>query len=293
VVVNLRELAQYCIYIKPSYTGSPVFNIRRRIQMSRRSGFTLIELLVVIAIIAILAAILFPVFAQAREKARSISCLSNCKQVGNAVMMYIQDYDETLPIVIACSAGDANNGGTTTQVLLDPYVKSGAVWQCPSAPAPGQLVYDAVKDKAASALSGNRWFYPKTFRYTPTIASNDLVMNNIGCGPIFTSPRKLASLAAPANTVAFADAPLQASCGGRRVIWANACVCPTGDLSGMRGSNTRHQGGSNLIFCDGHAKWMSSSQIAGQCRGLFEPSGTDTRSYWEYLGVAQPPNAFN
>ena len=64
--------------------------------MQRRSGFTLIELLVVIAIIAILAAILFPVFAQAREKARAISCISNLKQIGTASMMYTQDYDETI-----------------------------------------------------------------------------------------------------------------------------------------------------------------------------------------------------
>src|SRR5438034_6492919 len=65
--------------------------------LKSRNGFTLIELLVVIAIIAILAAILFPVFAQAREKARSISCLSNNKQIGTAYMMYLQDYDENFP----------------------------------------------------------------------------------------------------------------------------------------------------------------------------------------------------
>src|ERR671934_1073768 len=68
-----------------------------------RSGFTLIELLVVIAIIAILAAILFPVFAQAREKARQAGCLSNLKQIGTATMLYVQDYDETYPHQLALS----------------------------------------------------------------------------------------------------------------------------------------------------------------------------------------------
>jgi prepilin-type N-terminal cleavage/methylation domain-containing protein len=70
-------------------------------QLRARSGFTLIELLVVIAIIAILAAILFPVFAQAREKARGTACLSNMKQIGTAFMMYAQDYDETMPLMVA------------------------------------------------------------------------------------------------------------------------------------------------------------------------------------------------
>src|ERR1700753_3672408 len=81
-----------------------------------KSGFTLIELLVVIAIIAILAAILFPVFAQAREKARQISCLSNTKQIGLAVMMYVQDYDETYPFAWGAGGGWYNT--------CDPYIKS-------------------------------------------------------------------------------------------------------------------------------------------------------------------------
>src|SRR5687767_14059575 len=94
---------------------------------SLRSGFTLIELLVVIAIIAILAAILFPVFAQARESARRTSCLSNTKQIGMGLMQYVQDYDETLVL--------NNNEPTTTKAwpdLLQPYIKSGQVFVCPS-----------------------------------------------------------------------------------------------------------------------------------------------------------------
>ncbi|MES2465493.1 MAG: DUF1559 domain-containing protein, partial [Armatimonadota bacterium] len=101
----------------------------RGLSPSRRSAFTLIELLVVIAIIAILAAILFPVFAQAREKARQTSCLSNMKQLGLAMVQYAQDYDEALvPFQVTTSTS------TLFNFLLDPYVKNQGVWTCPAEP---------------------------------------------------------------------------------------------------------------------------------------------------------------
>ncbi len=86
---------------------------RRSVLRPQGHGFTLIELLVVIAIIAILAAILFPVFARARENARKAACQSNLKQIGNALMMYVQDYDETLPIVTTAISGGYRVGRGT------------------------------------------------------------------------------------------------------------------------------------------------------------------------------------
>ncbi len=110
-------------------------NIKRTL----KNGFTLIELLVVIAIIAILAAILFPVFAQAREKARQASCVSNLKQLGLAFLMYEQDYDETLPAATYFHFiyQDPSTGQFNGQSLLEPYIKNhpamsrGTVWVCP------------------------------------------------------------------------------------------------------------------------------------------------------------------
>jgi prepilin-type N-terminal cleavage/methylation domain-containing protein len=106
-----------------------------------RRGFTLIELLVVIAIIAILAAILFPVFAQAREAARKTSCTSNLKQAGTAVLMYVQDYDETFPISLYLAKDGVTNNPCvyTFYNAALPYQKSADIMQCPSNKPPDDI----------------------------------------------------------------------------------------------------------------------------------------------------------
>src|SRR6478736_3354335 len=115
--------------------------VRHRMSEGRRQGFTLIELLVVIAIIAILAAILFPVFAQAREKARQTSCTSNVKQLATGIMMYVQDYDEMFPrgnqdaTTAECNGapgGCWSTGFIFWQQLAQSYIKNFGIMTCPS-----------------------------------------------------------------------------------------------------------------------------------------------------------------
>ena len=134
---------------------------RRKMRSNRRSGFTLIELLVVIATISILAAILFPVFATAREKARQTACLSNEKQIGLAMIQYIQDYDDMLPYDQSYwpPAGYINWAG-----MLQPYIKSTNagttdVWSCASAPTSG-IAWNYGVNSGLFQDGANTWSTP-------------------------------------------------------------------------------------------------------------------------------------
>ena len=203
-------------------------------------GFTLIELLVVIAIIAILAAILFPVFARAREKARQSSCLSNVKQLMLAVMMYAQDYDETLPY--ASSWGEISTPSYITwcQALM-PYAKNTQITICPS--YPNQSI-------------GYGWNY-QNFGYRSTAGT---IGYGAGC--------KLAEIPVPAGTILIGDDPDQGfhDAGGIYIYGPrqfDLAGDPTSDPD-VANLARRHNGGGNYGFCDGHAKWMSIIDLMGK-----------------------------
>ncbi|MEO7719964.1 MAG: DUF1559 domain-containing protein [Capsulimonas sp.] len=226
--------------------------------MTRKNklGFTLIELLVVIAIIAILAAILFPVFAKAREKARQTSCASNLKQLGLAVMQYVQDNDETFP----CGNTGNNSYGTGGWASpIYPYVKSDGLFKCP--------------DDNATATGSNT---------VVSYAMNDSLIadQNNGTGAA------LARLNSSASTVLFCEiqgwsGPIHAvpdfspgaTChsqfwGGRPGAAAfleskYATGNPPGQDLKLIGQKTVHTGGANYAATDGHVKYLMPNRISG------------------------------
>ncbi|MGI5820427.1 MAG: DUF1559 domain-containing protein [Armatimonadota bacterium] len=209
--------------------------------MSRR-GFTLIELLVVIAIIAILAAILFPVFARAREKARQTSCLSNVKQIMLGVLMYAQDYDEALPVASHWYRGD----GTTVvwDQALDPYVKNQQVFVCPSG---------RNSQHARSLSYGWNW---REFGY---LSSTGGFSNN----PSTT----LGEIEKPAETILLGDSEdpnARSSTSGPRYLYRRDTTNPTL-------LPTRHNGGGNMGLLDGHAKWYQVSELQRSTPGVAAP----------------------
>jgi prepilin-type N-terminal cleavage/methylation domain-containing protein/prepilin-type processing-associated H-X9-DG protein len=210
-------------------------------------AFTLIELLVVIAIIAILAAILFPVFANAREKARSISCESNLRQVGIACLIYEQDFDESVvPYMVGANSpnkyitwwgiADQNTSPTTYKIgggLIDPYLKSSPIFSCPDVP-------ESVSSKIG--LTGYGYNSDYLSPYPPTYPTDSY-------GNYILAPTTLGKIQAPSQMVRMADSGQISFSTGKFA----ADPCFGGSFENFHGL---HNGFGNILWVDGHVKAM-------------------------------------
>lgn len=234
----------------------------------RRSAFTLIELLVVIAIIAVLAAILFPVFAQAREKARAITCVSNEKQMGMAIRMYSSDNDECMPTVRMMFMGSATPPAESWLNLIQPYVKTRLLQRCPSdrsttwtdaSPRLTSYGFNAYFDTMHAPYGDH--MNPRGFAEAAIARTSECIFSAElaefrGGNP--AAPLKMDHFmpmywGTPSRVV---DAMYQSS--GWDAVKAEPLTLAI----------RRHQGGSNYVFTDGHAKWhlfpATFQQVPGQ-----------------------------
>jgi len=230
----------------------------------RNRGFTLIELLVVIAIIAILAAILFPVFAQARESARKTQCLSNTKQIGLAVMQYVQDYDELFfphPWPGGCPetgyfTNNPNHPRQHWTTMIFPYTKNDGIFDCPS--------YSGTTYIAAYAL----WECGRGANSQRIVRFSEYGINEVIFGGQDTTGRPIPTSYAKLQEVAsigiIAD-------NNYIFSWRNCLIGPLDPQNwrkywteGRNGwefyqGNPRHQRGMNFIYADGHSKWARAT----------------------------------
>jgi prepilin-type N-terminal cleavage/methylation domain-containing protein/prepilin-type processing-associated H-X9-DG protein len=221
----------------------------------RRPAFTLIELLVVIAIIAILAAILFPVFAQAREKARMSACLSNMQQIGTSLMLYVQDYDETFPY--AFFRGNTGNGADPSYVwknAIRPYLKNLDVLACPSNPysrsTPGVPRVNPPTPGSNALGWENEPERRMPISYSMNTCTSTWYSLDSPGGPR-TPPLRQAEVTRPADTFVICESTWGQGDMHAGWLWD---ICP-GVFSHPAGKR------ANFIFYDGHAKskkWLDT-----------------------------------
>jgi prepilin-type N-terminal cleavage/methylation domain-containing protein/prepilin-type processing-associated H-X9-DG protein len=225
-----------------------------RPSQNHRSAFTLIELLVVIAIIAILAAILFPVFAKAREKARQTACLANEKQIGLGLMQYIQDYDETYPLSVSASSVGTN---VSYRQLIQPYMKSVQVLICSSNPNNSQITHNAVDNFPATYVS-----YAANCSHTDD-AQNPATTTGLGVMSCSGAAVWDSLIQVPAETIAVTEFTAINSQFDIRNTARSGVETDNTNANGYLFSG--HNGMSNFLFADGHAKAMKPTATVNEC----------------------------
>jgi len=258
---------------------------------SRKDGFTLIELLVVIAIIAILAAILFPVFAKARAKARQTACLSNMKQLGLALVQYTSDYDEAMPYaqLFLDIPGDGGNppgwSFTDWRQLIYPYVKSMDAYVCPDNPS--NAVVNANTQVASNLKFTTSYAVNMTSATLPTWVSvgwkyapftENYVWNNTLYNPTPANVL-LSSITNPSTTIAVLE--------NIRPGYAIMGLTDTGNVNckinnvatGYSCLFAGHTGMTNYIFCDGHVKSLAASNTVSTTGSFWFTDGGTIASH--------------
>jgi len=237
-----------------------------------RRAFTLIELLVVIAIIAILAAILFPVFAQAREKARQSSCLSNLKQQGTATYMYVQDYDETFPLGLYLSASAAGPCTMTSFAEITPYQKNADIQKCPSDSAALNV------NNAIATLTA-----PPTCPITPTLTvvsyqpNYDLFVfpTSLPNPPFPTKGAvSLAALTYPSDTAVLADATATLGAIVGDANYPSLLPTPV---------QARHTSTANIVYSDSHAKAIHAMPYNNASGAQITDQALDGQTFKGYI----------
>lgn len=243
----------------------------------RIKGFTLIELLVVIAIIALLAAILFPVFAQAREAARQSSCLNNTKQFGAATMLYVQDYDEFYPITAYPEFSSGIKRCFASIDALVPYSHNVAIISCPSGPRDQdwETILNDIPPNGGcfGGALGKSMGNFKYFSYIGNLAVFRFGAMNPYVPGVNSPVLNMAALPRPAETAIFFDGYLQ-----------GPPQCDFGTKITYPGRPPRHHHGVNVAYAEGHSKYQKARRRSD---GVWVVAGGPYDGHPDLFGIVQ------